>query len=359
MRRGWRAPFVVLACLGGAVGIVVSCTTFDGLTVPPAQEDASTDAVMDMRVGETGETSTGPAGYLSVLDAARLCSLVFQCPYLATSIIDSLAIPADPTDYSLCMHWLAGPIPPNRVGLTLQAQALTCMASATTCTGAGSCLWDENLAPNDPRCADSGPADGGDYCGDDGGTVYRCSSGYLLHCDSAFYSAGSRCLTGADGTHWCALDTNCTVQDSCLGTLNDFCGLPSNLHFGQNCAYDGYTCGLASNDDSGLAGCFTGGMNEPCGSPGTSCSGTTLLVCDGFAKSPFDCAALGGTCSTQGGAAVCVHSGDTCTPFDNGLDQCSGSSISLCIGGHGLTFDCASVGKTCVPASGSTSGHCG
>lgn len=362
MRRAWRAPVVVLACVAGAAGIVASCTTFDGVGLPPAQ-DASSDAGPDVRVaetGETGETSTGPSGYLSLEDAARLCSLVFQCPYLATSIIDSLAVPVDGLDYSLCMHWLAGPIPPDRVGLSLQSQAFSCMAAATTCAGAGSCLWDENVAPNDPRCADASLPDGStDRCGDDGGAVYRCSSGYLLHCDSAFYAPGSHCLTGADGTHWCALDTNCTVQDSCLGTLNDFCGVPSNLHFGQNCAFDGYTCGLAVNDDSGLAGCFTGNMNDPCSSPGTSCSGTTLQVCDGVDESDFDCAALGGTCSTQGGAAICVHAGDTCTPFDDGENQCNGSSISLCIGGRPTTLDCASIGKACVPASGPTSGHCG
>lgn len=360
MRRAWRAPVVVLACVVGAGGIAASCTTFDGLAVPPPQ-DASTDVVQEAPPpADVHEASSGPPGYLSTSDAGHLCSLLMQCPYLATSIIDSLAVPADPTNYSLCMHWLSGPIPPDRVGLTAQTQALACMAAATTCGGAGACLWDENLAPNDPRCADGSAPDGGDICGDDGGSVYRCASGYILHCDSAFYASGSRCLTGADGTHWCALDTNCTVQDSCLGTLNDFCGVPSNLHFGQSCAYDGYTCGLAANQDSGLAGCFTGNTYEPCSSPGTSCSGnTTLQVCDGDMQSNFDCAALGGTCSTQGGAAICVKPGDTCTPFDNAVNQCSGSSISLCVGGHPATFDCASIGKTCVPASGGTSGHCG
>jgi hypothetical protein len=116
---------------------------------------------------------------------------------------------------------------------------------------------------------------------------------------------------------------------------------------------------MAVNDDSGVTSCYTGNMNEPCTSPGTTCSGMVLQVCDGTTLSNFDCAALGDTCSAQGGPAICVHSGDTCTPFDTGENQCNGSSISLCIGGQPATFDCASIGMTCVPASGATSGHCG
>lgn len=362
MRRAWRAPFVVLACIGGAAGVIASCTTFDGVVVPSGQ-DASTDTAFDVRPEtapvEAGEASTAPPGYLPIDQAARLCSLVFQCQYLASSVLQSVAVPVDPVNYSLCVHWLAGAVPPDRVGFAVQSQTFQCMAAATTCASAGSCLSLENLAPNDPRCADAGGADAAERCGDDGGTVYRCAESYLLHCGSAYYAPGSRCLTGDDGTHWCALGGNCSVQDSCIGTLNDYCGDPSNLHFSVNCAYDGYTCGMAVNDDSGITSCYTGDMDLPCSSPGTSCTGTTLQVCDGQDTSDFDCAALGDTCSTQGGAAICVHSGDTCTPFDNDVNQCNGSSISLCVGGHPVTFDCASAGLSCVPASGATSGHCG
>ncbi|HEX8794840.1 MAG TPA: hypothetical protein VF765_28030 [Polyangiaceae bacterium] len=359
MRRAWRTPLVVLACVAGAAGIVASCTTFDGATVPP--QDASTElpTTVDAPREAPAETSAGPPGYLSVGEAATLCTLIFQCQYLASSVLQSVAVPVDPVNYSLCVHWLAGPIPTDRVGFAVQSQTFQCMAAATTCAAAGSCLSLENLAPNDPRCADAG-ADAAEHCGDDGGTVFRCGASYLLHCGSAYYAPGARCLTGDDGTHWCALGNNCSVQDSCLGTINDYCGVPSNLHFGVNCAYDGYTCGMALNDDSGLNNCNTGNMYLPCSNPGTSCSGSTLLqVCDGQDLSNFNCASLGDTCSTQGGAAICAHSGDTCTPFDNGENQCSGSSISLCVGGHPVTFDCASIGKTCVPASGATSGHCG
>jgi hypothetical protein len=364
MRRAWRAPIVVLACVAGAAAIVVACTTFDGAVA--TEQDASTDDVFTVDVHpETAPVEAGAPGYLPTSEAARLCSLLFKCPYLATSIIDSLAVPADGLNYSLCMHWLSGPIPPDRVGMTLQSQALACMAAATTCVGAGACVWDENIAPNDPRCADASAPDGGDRCGDDGGTVYACAAGLLVHCDSAYFAPGTHCLPGADGFHYCALDTNCTVLDSCINTLNDFCGVPSNLHFGLNCAYAGYTCGLAVNDDSGLNGCFTGNMDLQCNSPGTSCAATdsgpptVLQVCDGLDLSNFNCAALGVTCSTNGGAAICTHPGDTCTPSDNGENKCNGSSISLCVGGHPATFDCASIGMSCVPASGSTSGHCG
>ncbi|HTQ48728.1 MAG TPA: hypothetical protein VMI75_38485 [Polyangiaceae bacterium] len=370
MRRAWRAPFVVLASFAGAAGIAASCTTFDGVTVPPAQ-DASVEATPDVlggddasedtSSGETGDDGTaGPAGFLSIDDAARLCSLAFQCdPYLSSSALTAMAVPIDPVNYSLCMHWMAAPIPQDRVGLAVQQQALQCIAGAKTCAQAGSCLSLENVAPNDPRCGDASP-DAGDYCGDEGGTVFRCSQRYLLHCGSAYYAPGSQCMVDVDGTHWCALGNNCSVQNSCIGTINDYCGNGSVLEFGINCAYNGYTCGMAVNDDSGITGCYTGDMDLQCSSPGTTCSGKTLQVCDGYNLSEFDCAALGDTCSTQGGSgAICVSSSDTCTPYDSSENKCTGNTISLCIGGKQVAFDCASLGMTCVPASGATSGHCG
>jgi len=358
MRRAWRAPFVVVGCVAGAAGIVAACTTFDGVGLPPPVPDASTDVVtVDVHAEDT--TPPVPAGYLQISEAARLCSLAFQCdPYLSSSALTAMAVPVDPVNYSLCMHWMAGPIPPDRVGIAVQAQTLQCIAAATTCAAAGSCISLENVAPSDPRCAGAGP-DAGDHCGDDGGTVFRCGQRYLLHCGSAYYAPGSVCMADVDGTHWCALGNNCSTQNSCIGTINDYCGNGSVLEFGINCAYDGYTCGMAVNDDSGITSCYTGNMDLQCGSPGSTCAGTTLQVCDGSNLSNFDCAALGDTCSTQGGAAICVGTNDTCTPFDTSVNQCNGSSVSLCIGGHPVNFDCASIGKSCLPASGPTSGHCG
>jgi hypothetical protein len=364
MRRSGRGVAVLVLALAApllAAVVASSCTTFNGLTVPAGDasvETAAGEAAPDVPVVDAPPDAPAPQGYLPVAAAARLCSLVFQCPALAQSILASLAVPIDPVNYSLCMHWLAAPMPPDRVGFAVQAQAFACMAQGGTCAGAGSCLSLEDLAPRDPRCADAG-ADAAERCGDDGGTVYRCSTGYLLHCGAAYYGPGSSCRTGADGTHWCATGTNCAIAGSCIGTLLDYCGAGSNLTFGINCAYDGYTCDLASNDDSGLANCNTGTLYKPCNSAGTTCAGAVVEVCDGYDDSEFDCAALGETCVAKAGPAVCVGTGDACTPFDSTVDVCTGDTIALCIGGQKQSFDCTSLGLKCVPGAGAESAHCG
>ncbi|HEY8042572.1 MAG TPA: hypothetical protein VIF15_22375 [Polyangiaceae bacterium] len=355
MRRPWRAAAVVLAGVVVAAGATAaaSCTTFNGVALP------SGDAAGDTSPVEGGpvEASTA-AGYLAIADAARVCSLVFRCPLLAASVLGASAVPIDPVNYSLCVHWLAGPIPTDRVGFAVQSQTFACMAKGTTCAAAGSCLSLEQLATGDPRCADAG-VDASERCADDAGTVLRCAGGYALHCGAAYYAPGSQCLVGDDESHWCSTGTHCNVSASCIGSLLDYCGQGSNLHFGINCAFDGYTCGMATNDDSGLIGCNTGTLLKPCSAAGTSCSGDVVDVCDGFDESEFDCAALGGTCSAKGGAARCVRADDTCTPFDADQNTCTGTSISVCVGGQRQSFDCASVGLTCVPGAGASSGHCG
>ena len=361
MRRA-RATAVLVATCASLVGVGVasSCTTFDGVGLPP--NDASTSETFveasPPDAGDAGPEAAPGQGYLPLAEAARVCSTVFKCPLLAPSILASVAVPVDPVNYSLCMHWLAGGMPPNRVGFAVQAQTFACMAQGQTCAQAGSCLALENVESNDSRCADGG-ADAAERCGDDGGTVLRCADGYLLHCGSAYYAPGSACLTGSDGTHWCAVSVTCNVQVSCIGTLLDYCAADSNLHESVNCAYDGYTCDVASNDDSGSPGCNTGTLVKPCASAGTSCSGTVVEVCDGYDDSEFDCASLGGTCSAQGGPALCVRSDDECTPFDPDVNVCTSSVLALCVGGKKQTLDCASLGMTCIPGAGAESGHCG
>jgi hypothetical protein len=360
MRRPWRATAFLLVGVAAAIAVAAaaSCTTFDGLTVPAA--DGGGDAPFDAPGTDAPpptEASTAQ-GYLSLAEAARVCALVFKCPLLASSILTSAAVPVDQLNYSLCMQWLAGPIPPDRVGFPVQAQIFACMAQASTCAQAGSCLSVENLGPGDSRCADAG-ADAAERCADDGGTVLRCADGYVLHCGAAYYAPGSQCLVGDDETHWCSLSTHCTVQPSCIGPLLQYCGQGSNLTFSVDCAYEGYTCDVASNDDSGSPNCNTGSLVDLCSTAGTSCTGAVVDVCDGFQISEFDCAALGGTCTATNGSARCTRSDDHCTPFDADVNVCSNNTLSLCVGGGKQQVDCASLGMTCVPGAGAESGHCG
>jgi hypothetical protein len=361
---------LVIALAAPLVGglAAASCTTFNGLTVPSdASTGTDTTFVDDGPARETAsegateaapEAGPPPPGYLSLADAARVCTLVFSCPDLASSVLASVAVPVDPVNYSLCVHWLSAPMPPDRVGFAVQSQTFSCMAQGGSCAGAGSCLSLENVEPNDPRCVDAG-ADAAEHCGDDGGTVFRCADGYLLHCGSAYYAPGSTCTIGSDGSHWCAIGTNCSVAASCIGTLFDYCGDPSNLHESVNCAYDGYTCDLASNDDSGLPGCNTGTLIESCDVGGATCSGTTVEVCDGYDDSEFDCAAIGQSCTAATGPAICAGPNDACTPFDSTVNVCNGSTLSLCVGGQKQQLDCTSLGMTCIAGSGPQSGHCG
>ncbi|HEY6459703.1 MAG TPA: hypothetical protein VIY73_06110, partial [Polyangiaceae bacterium] len=206
MRRPGRATAVLVIALAtplvGALG-VASCTTFNGLSVPSDASTGSDTTFVDAPPREetssdAPEAAPPPPGYLSLADAARVCTLVFSCPDLASSVLASVAVPVDPVNYSLCVHWLAAPMPTDRVGFAVQSQTFACMAQGGSCAGAGSCLSLENIEPNDPRCGDAG-ADAAEHCGDDGGTVFRCADGYLLHCGSAYYAPGSTCTVGSDG----------------------------------------------------------------------------------------------------------------------------------------------------------------
>jgi hypothetical protein len=290
--------------------------------------------------------------------AARVCSAVFRCPQLAPSVLYALAVPLDRLNYSLCMDWLAGPIPDNRVGRASQAETLECVAKASTCAAAGACLSQEIIAADDPRCADAGGPDASDRCDptDDNNSVIRCRFLDVLHCQTTKYGPGSTCLPGAAGRFWCGVDRKCPAQDSCIGSLLDYCGT-SGVHASLNCSSAGYTCGF--NEDAGYFDCLTGDRFRGCTGAGSTCSGNTVLVCDTYQYSEYDCANMGAICQKSSAqAARCVRDTDTCSPLDTNLNTCDGSKISLCVGGSRVSFDCASVEKGCVGAKGSQSGHC-
>lgn len=348
-RRGLfaRLGFTALAC-AAAAALAGSCTTFVDLVADP--EDA-------------GAPDSGPLapGFLSIDDAARVCSLAFRCPELARSITLSSGVPVDNLNYSLCMNWLGGPIPSSRVGFVLQSQMLACVAKSGTCTEAGGCVLQELIGPGDPRCApiDAG-ADGSTVppiqCIDNGTTVLRCAGGVpdALHCSTAYFGPGSSCLEDMQGQFWCATGTDCTGGDSCVGSLLSYCGL--DLRFGINCAAIGNTCG--NDPATQLLDCLTEGEKRTCeNGGGVTCAGDILEVCSGTI-SQYNCADLGGTCVTSPGT-LCVRPDDTCSPYDLEVNVCNGSSISLCMGGRPVSFDCGAIGLACLPADGSNPAQCG
>jgi hypothetical protein len=73
-----------------------------------------------------------------------------------------------------------------------------------------------------------------------------------------------------------------------------------------------------------------------------------LLLCANSYEITYDCARVGATC-TQDTTARCVAPGAACSPYDGDkVNVCDGTKISLCVNGQTDTFDCASIGATCV-----------
>jgi hypothetical protein len=325
-------------------------------TVKPALADAAPDGVVDSPSGEAeaapADGPPAPLSYLDVQDGARLCALSFTCTQLYQSIVFSTGVPIDPNNFSLCMEWATGPIPPDREGFALQQGVLKCTSQATSCLQAGACQVFENLDMNDPRCAGS---EGGVTCTDNGNTKLNCGGLFAEHCNNGMYTPGTTCQLGADGTRWCSvgpLDAGCPAVSSCIGTLEDYCGLGDNLHARYNCSTLGNTCTF---NEAGSPVCGT----QPCTTVAVSCTGTTVAVCDGNEISPFECASLGGSCAAKSGAYHCTRPNDACTPLDADVNQCTGTSVSLCIGGVKTSFDCMSIGKACLPGTLPQTGHCG
>jgi hypothetical protein len=309
---------------------------------------------------DTGSDAGSDAGptqvsYLSVDDAARLCSLAFSCKELPATITSSTGVPIDSQNYSDCMTWLAGPIPPTRIGLQIQSAVLKCMAQATTCLAAATCGIIEQIPAGDPRCGDAGP-DAAERCADNGATVLRCGSRFALHCNNPYYAPGNTCLSG-DGnkTFWCALEKNCSITQGCSGSVVEYCDVDA-LRNSINCAAIGTSCGV--DPDAGNNECLTEGQLQFCATLSSSCKGDSVEVCNGDKKSLFYCKDINGTCANPQGAARCVREGDRCTPFDLDVNVCNGTSLHLCVGGKLVDFDCAGIGFTCKAASGSVPAQC-
>jgi hypothetical protein len=337
------------------VGPRLDATSTSSLDAEAAGEDAA-EPGQDAAPPMPPDAAAPPPGYLSVADAVRACSLVFSCKSLWTSIWTSLAVPADQTNFSLCVDWLAGPIPLSHPGFALQQADLACIANATTCKQAGSCLSFEKLEPTDPICN----GDAGESCLNST-TILICAWRQVWHCDNSYYGPGQQCLAATDGFHWCAESSGCSNY-GCIGNLFYGCfGTGATLQGATSCAHGGESCG-AVPDAGGLYSCLTDGQERFCTSLAADCNGAKVEVCDTLYVTQFDCAELGGTCSKAAGVAGCRRPSDSCTVSDPAINACQadGKTLSLCVGGHRVDFDCTSLaGKACLPKVGGTSAHCG
>lgn len=361
LRSSPRSHFAVVGVAFG-LAVVGACTTFNGIsditgTNPvDGSIDTSTDASSDGQI----VTVDAGAGFLSLEDAVKFCVNAFNCPNLGLSTIESIDVPVDTQHFSSCVDWMAGPLPPDRIGVDQAAQFLQCAAVATTCEAAGNCMWFDLIAANDPRCngVDSGPLNDAGYdpgtCENDGGDIIYCNAQYISHCSNAYWTPGSTCLKGSDGLNNCGVRGACG-STGCTGSILGYCGVDGH-HVGYNCAIGGFTCGTDSTSDTD---CLTNGTYRGCTTVATTCSGDAVSLCDGEYQSSYDCAAAGATCDSTY-TPRCKLPTDTCSPASPGIDTCSGNVISLCSGGQPVSFDCSTIGLTCVAGSAAgVSGHCG
>jgi hypothetical protein len=342
---------VAVRLIALATGVGLACTAFDF----PAPDNPASDAGSDVLTpAPDGPASTA---LLSVSDGALLCAQLFRCPRLDQAIELTIALPvATPLGYSACMDWVAGPIDPARIGLSSQQGLLHAVAVAASCDAAYAAL------PVQPL--DAGTCTGACL---DAAVLESCAKGdagaFSVSCGYPYFGQPGACYAEA-GVATCLTAGTCTNGLSCTdpSTLVDCYSSQLGAFTAYDCVPSGRQC---MSLGTYLADCVAPGHNTaPCPLQDVrdECDGTSVRHCAGgrLAQTEIDCSAVGRSCSTSNAASAarCVGPGDACTPFDPDVDQCSGNSISLCIGGSKQSFDCSSQKLACVPGSAG-SGHCG
>ncbi|HEY8041901.1 MAG TPA: hypothetical protein VIF15_18985 [Polyangiaceae bacterium] len=352
MPRDLALLLVVAGVAGGG------CAAFD-FPRPGEGGDASPgDATTTVDASDAGVA----ASYLGTGDAAKACAWLFRCPRLAEAIELSLVLPVNtpstPLGFSSCMDWVAGPVDPSRLGLATQQGILKGVAQAASCADAYAAV---PIHPVDAggTCAATRCADGTDLesCTADAGA-------FTAACAPPLFGATGACIADDAGVATCVSLGKCPPALSCdpSGALVDCIGGAAFVSY--DCSLSGRQC---LKQGANLAHCVAPGtVVAPCplDNAADRCDHDFVLHCAGgpTAQTEFDCAAVGRTCtsSNPAGVARCAHAtGDACTPFDAAQNQCSGSTISVCVGGSSQSFDCASVGMTCVAADATHTAHCG
>jgi hypothetical protein len=348
-------PILVVLLVGGACAAAAeSCTTFNfPYAEPPDGAPESSN--------ECGSSPGAPNTYLSLDDAARVCSLVAICPDLAITITASVAVPLDftQTSFSACMNWLAGSVSSAHIGFPTQQSMFQCMAAASTCDAAYACAY---IRPLD---AGLGPCSEG--CVDGGSAIVRCVNGVALEspCSPPLWEDGGSCFfDNLLKAPFCGTSAaGCSPGGlSCAGaTTLSYCpatGAGSNA-WSLDCEVFGEVCvpGTPYNCDSPLDASVCGPV---VGSEvGCTPDSRAIRYCNQQPRihTTFDCTLSGRTCAlSSAGLPFCKGCNDTCTPFDTTMNQCSGSNVTICVDGVSKAYDCAAIGKQCLTQNG---GHCG
>lgn len=369
-RRNTLAPSSLLVAIVG----VSACTVFDGVTLPEtnssstssSSSSSSSDVSSSNTSSSSGESSSGtssgsstssssgagggqPASstlYLSVKDATAVCSRAFTCQFLATSIAVSLGIPADDTNFSQCLTWLAAPVP-TLPGAGSQKQILECVADAADCASAAACLPTQVIDPADPACS------GGSKC-IDAMTAADCAAHVLHHCGAPAFASQSSC-TEAAGVAACTKQScNMPGAASCSNGALSTCTTAGLMN--ARCQVAGLSCVPTGADSAECAGLST------CATPGiSSCDGDIALACGDAQNAGYDCASIGEVCLSEvNGEARCDPQGAACAPSSPQANVCSANkkSINVCVGGKIVSASCPS-GTKCMGPQGGKSAYCG
>jgi hypothetical protein len=356
-RRSRLLPVLMAATAALALAVLARCQSFN-FDYPGY--DATTDAATDAGAPDAPECSApegGGRGYLSLTDAVKVCTLVFQCPLLADAITYSTALPIaiDESNFSACTNWLAGSVSLNHAGYAHQQALLQAVAAASSCELA------YDVLPTRPSDAGEIPCPASNTtCSDGGNAILFCTanSGYQtfeIPCQAPVFPDGSSCVPYAGANALCELlDASCSPPGNCMNGQEEVCP------FGRDpvrvdCTYHGEVCGPDGK-------CAAPGGDRPCaaGEQGVSCTPDLKAIrfCRLFLHTTFDCSQSGRACTSVGPSAYCGAC-DTCTPFDEKLNRCTGSTISLCVDGTPTPFDCASIQKNCIVGTSALGGHCG
>lgn len=348
-----RRALVALVALAAGVATAVACTAFDDVPAPGARgssDDASTEGATDAAALD----ARFAPGLLSLGEAAQLCSIIARCDDLGAAITAALRIPVYEPSYSLCLTELSTSFEPKRPGKDATRQYLKEITAAPSCEAARAMLALEAVPAGDPRCTYDGGGPRAECL--DPLTAITCEGpglrGRIRHCGKPNHTAGETCVT-FDGGVDCALAQGC-ADPACIGPILSTCR-PSDkqrlFRTSTDCNMLGMQCFVGPDGNIGCSTDEVATRARSDGFLGAECDGTKRITASEFYFGETDCAALGGTCISGAVSATCAFPDDECSPFAATADTCAGTVFRGCVAGKKTSFDCASIGKSCVLAS--------
>jgi hypothetical protein len=164
-------------------------------------------------------------------------------------------------------------------------------------------------------------------------TTYANEGGSYVGCEVVTY------CTDTDGK------THCCPGFGCVSSVYTCYG---HVAIGTGCSAQ-EPCGILD----GSAGCHP--TLPLCVAPGSSCSGSDLLVCgEDERQLTLPCGSAGLSCTVSDGLPQCLAPGCSAADVDACQESCTGSIANLCVGGARVQANCKSYGfSACQVYAGS------